>query len=277
MFIRLSPLHLVLCAAALLAGIGAPACAQGKLEAHYSATVSGLPIGEGSWMIDINSGHYTAAASGATVGVIRALTGGEATGATRGTLLNGQTVASNYSSTIKIRDKVDEVQLTILGSIVKDNKVTPPIDVDPERVPITDAQKRGVIDPMTAILLRVPGTGDPRVPESCNQDLPVFDGRLRYNLKLTYKRMEKVQADKGYGGPAVVCSAQFVPVGGYIPTRAAIKYLVKSHDIEFWFVPISGTRYMVPFRAQIQTPFGLGVIQAHHFVSVSTGKSAKTQ
>ena len=51
----------------------------------------------------------------------------------------------------------------------------------------------------------------------------MFDGRLRYDLKLDFKRMETVKAEKGYHGPAVVCAVYFTPVAGYIPDRPVIK------------------------------------------------------
>ena len=53
---------------AALASIAAaePVAAQGKLEARYTATLAGIPIGEGSWRIDIGDTQYTAAADGAT-------------------------------------------------------------------------------------------------------------------------------------------------------------------------------------------------------------------
>src|SRR5262245_36753570 len=40
--------------------------AQGKLEASYSVTLAGLPIGRGAWVIDIGEDSFTASASGAT-------------------------------------------------------------------------------------------------------------------------------------------------------------------------------------------------------------------
>ena len=68
--------------------------------------------------------------------------------------------------------------------------------------------------------------------------------------------MDKVKADKGYAGPVVVCAVYFSPVAGYIPSRAAIKYIAKLRDMEVWLAPIAGTRVLVPFRAQGPTPIG---------------------
>ena len=122
---------------------------------------------------------------------------------------------------------------------------------------------------MTASLLRVPGNGDPLTPKACQRSVSIFDGRLRYNLSLSYKRMEKVKADKGYRGPVVVCAVYFSPVAGYIPDRPAIKYLTKLRNMEVWFAPVAGTRVLVPFRVSIPTPIGLGIVQANQFVSVA--------
>jgi hypothetical protein len=107
----------------------------------------------------------------------------------------------------------------------------------------------------------------------------VFDGRMRYDLKLAFKRLEQVKAEKGYQGVAVVCSVHFAPIAGHIPDRAAIKYLTELRDIELWLAPIAGTHVMVPYRVSLPTPLGVGVMQATQFVSVpQPGRAtAKTQ
>jgi hypothetical protein len=249
--------------------IAAPgvAQAQGKLEAHYRATLAGLPIGKGSWVVDIGDGHYTAAASGATTGLIKVFVGGSGSGAAQGTMAGGKSVASNYSATLKAGKHTDEVRMTVAAGNVKESKLEPPQDPDPKRIPITDAHRHGILDPMTASLAVVPGTGEMDSPKVCERSTAVFDGKMRYDLKLTYKRTETVKAEKGYRGPAVVCAVKFVPVAGFIPSRSAIRYLSKSDDIEVWLAPIAGTRVMVPFRAQVDTPFGLGVVEATRFVA----------
>ena len=61
----------------------------------------------------------------------------------------------------------------------------------------------------------------------------------------------------------------FEPVAGFVPKRSAIHYLSEPHGMEIWLVPIIGTRVMVPYRAQIETPVGLGVIEAAQFVAVA--------
>ena len=256
--------------------------AQGKLEARYSATLAGIPIGKGSWVIDITDTHYMAAASGVTTGLVRVFTGGEGTSAAHGALLGGEPQSSIYASTVIAGKKSDEVRLTLANGVVKDVKLDPPPESEPDRVPITEEHRKGILDPMTASLMRTPGTGTPVSPEACQRTLAVFDGRMRYDLQFAYKRMDHVKADKGYAGPVVVCAVYFAPIAGYMPSRAAIRYIAKQRDIEVWLAPIAGTRVLVPFRAQGPTPIGRFVVEATQFVSVpvptrASANGVKTQ
>ena len=263
--------------AAILLGLapGSAAHAQGRVDARYTASLAGIPIGRGAWAIEIDEDKYVAAASGATAGLMRLFSGGEGTGASRGRVVNGQLVPASYSASILTSRRNSQVRLGLKGSAVKDVDISPPNEPDDERVPLRESHRRGVIDPMTASLLRV-GGGNPLVPQACQRTLSVFDGRMRYDLRLAYKGTQQVKAAKGYAGPALVCSVYFHPIAGHNPTRAAIKYLAELRDMEIWLVPIAGTSILVPFRVSIPTPFGLGVLEATQFVTVAQRTRAAT-
>ena len=253
----------------------APVSTQGRLEAQYVMTLAGLPIGKGTWIIDVSEGQYSAEAKGGTTGLLRVFAGGDGKTTAHGTLQAGHPVLSSYVASINTSKKSDETRLTVINGKVKDLALDPPVDIDPERVPVTPEVERGVIDPMTATLVRMPGTGNPLTPEACQRSLAVFDGRMRYDLQFAFKRMDKVKAEKGYEGPVVVCAVYFSPVAGHIPSRAAIKYLSKQRDMEVWLAPIAGTRILVPFRAQGPTPIGIAVLQATEFVAAPAKDAPK--
>jgi Protein of unknown function (DUF3108) len=240
---------------------------QGKLDAHYVVTLSGLPIGRGAWVIDIGDSYFNAEATGATAGLMQVFASGQGQSAARGTISGGQLVPSTYASRIVTGDKSDEVRMVINAGTVKELAANPPTVASPDRVPVTEARRRGVSDPMTASLIRVPGSGDALAPQACQRTLSIFDGRMRYDLQLAFKRLEGVRADPGYQGVAVVCAVYFSPIAGYVRDRYAIKYLMQLRDIELWLAPIAGTRVMVPFRVTVPTPIGLGVLQATQFIS----------
>ena len=255
-----------------------PAAAQGKLDARYEVTLAGIPVGKGAWVIDIADDQYSASASGGTSGLMKAFAGGSGTGASQGRVVNGAFVPLSYSATTTSSKKSETIRMTLGGGNVKESAIEPEPGVDPDRIPITDAHRRGVFDPMTGAFLRVPGTGDPVSPEACRVTTPIFDGRMRYDLKLEFKRMAAVKAEKGYQGPVVVCAIYFSPVAGYIPDRAAIKYLAAQRNMEVWLAPIAGTRVLVPFKMTVPTPLGTGTLEAVQFLTTATPpRVAKTQ
>jgi hypothetical protein len=261
--------------AAALAATSMGASAQGKLDARYTVTLAGVPIGKGAWTIDIADDQYTAAASGMTTGLLRVFASGQGSSASRGHIVNGgNLVATSYASTITADSKTEELRIVLHNGTVKEYAVDPPWPPHPERIPITEVHRKGVTDPMTAALVRVPGNGDPMSSDVCAKGAAVFDGRLRYDLKLAFKRFEQIAVERGYQGLAVVCAVYFTPIAGYIPDRPAIKYLIAQRDMEIWFAPVTGTRVVVPFRISIPTPLGLGILQATRFVATPQGPRA---
>jgi hypothetical protein len=255
--------------AALLADAGRIAAAQGRLQAEYVATISGIPVGHGNWAVEISDKAYTAMASGSTAGVLKLFSGAHGTGAAAGIIAAGRPVPTSYAATIIDSRHVDQVRIALANGNVTDYTAEPPLAPLPDRIPVTDADRRGVVDPMTSALTRVDGSGDPVSPQACQRKIAVFDGRIRYDLSSTFKRMAFVKAEKGYQGPAVVCGLYFKPISGYVPNRTGIKYLIELRDVEVWLAPIAGTRMLVPFRVSMPTPLGPGVLQARQFVSVA--------
>lgn len=247
---------------ALLFGLTAPAAqAQARLDARYVVTLGGVKLGEGSWLVDIGQDRFSAEAKGATSGLARIFSSGHGTTASRGAIRNGQFAPSHYALYVKWGKKFEDLRMKMAGGAIKELTVMPPMVEHPDRIRVSDAHKRNVMDPMTGAMLRVPGNGDLMAPEVCRQHAPIFDGRMRYDLTLAYKRTEQVQT-AGYSGPALVCAIYFAPLAGYVPDRSAVKYLIQQRDMETWLVPIAGTRVLVPYKVVIPTPIGQGVLQA---------------
>ncbi len=218
--------------AVMLLVVPHPASAQGRLDAQYEATLSGIPVGKGAWTIEIGDDQFSASAAGGTAGLLKAFSGGSGTGASQGRVVNGALVATNYTASTTTSKKSEAIHIVLANGNVKEFGIDPEPPVDPDRLPVTEAHRRGVFDPMTASLVRVPGNADPLGPDACHGSVAVFDGRMRYDLKLDFKRMETVKAEHGYHGPVVVCALYFSPVAGYIPDRPVIKYLAAQRNIE---------------------------------------------
>ena len=262
---------MVLLAALTLAGVG-PAHSQAKLDADYTATLLGIPIAHVSWTVAIQQDQFTAAANGATSGLLRAFSPGSGTASANGSVGAAQPKPANFALTITNAKGSDGEKIVFNGGHAKEY-LDHPQTTSPSWIPLTEAHRTGVVDPMTALLFYAPGNGNPVMPEACQRKIAVFDGHMRYDLQLAFKRLDRVRANAGYQGPVVVCSVGFSPVAGYEPGRYAIKYVAAQRDIEIWLAPVAGTRLLAPFRAYTPTPLGPGVLQATRFV-VSPQSSA---
>ena len=72
-----------------------PADAQSKLEARYTASLAGVPLGRGVWVIDVAGDHYSSSASGKTVGLLQVFSSGQGSVAANGTVNGGKPVSAH--------------------------------------------------------------------------------------------------------------------------------------------------------------------------------------
>ncbi len=182
----------------LVFGLALPTAvqAQARLEARYTASLAGITLGEGSWLVDVREDRFSAEAKGSTSGLARFFSSGHGTTASRGAIKNGQLVPANYAISVKWGKKFEDLRMKIADGAVKDLTIEPPMVEHPDRIRVTEAHRRNVLDPMTGSLLRVAGKGDLMAPEVCKQHAPIFDGRMRYDLTLAYKRIEQVKTHR---------------------------------------------------------------------------------
>lgn len=241
--------------------------AQSTLAARYKLSLAGVEIGAGDWNVDIDRDRYMAKSSGQLLGIWRALFGPDISAATRGAVSQGHLAPTSYLANFSSDDAIDDVRMMFRDGIVSEVEAKPPIPVSPDRVPVTAADLRGAIDPLTAGLVPVPGTGDVLAPAACQRTLPIFDGTHRFDMTLSFKRMDKIKAETGYQGPGVVCGMSYRPVAGYNTGAFRVGYLMKARDMEMWFAPIAGTRLLAMFRISIPTMLGIAVLGATRFES----------
>ncbi|HUI94462.1 MAG TPA: DUF3108 domain-containing protein [Xanthobacteraceae bacterium] len=260
--------------ALLAAGTAGAARADGRLEARYRMSVAGIVIGQSEIGAVIGSTDYASSARGRASGVLRVLVTGEGSVSARGAVVDGRLVPASFASRTVGDDETATVTMTLAGGDVKELSAETSAP-DATRVPVTADDRRGIVDPLTAFLIAVGGDGDVIGPQACGRSLPIFDGRRRYDLALAFKRVERVKADKGYAGAAVVCAVAFTAIAGYRPDSALVKYLAGGRDIELTLAPIAGTRLLAPFRLAIMNMLGDIVIEATAFETTATPAAPK--
>jgi hypothetical protein len=266
-----APSRRIACSAAVLAlaaALPGAARADSRLAAHYSASVAGLTVGRTDIAAVIGSTEYASAASGRASGLLRTLLSGEGTLSTRGTVVDSRLVPASFSARTVGDDETSAVTMTLEGGDAKD-VAAETSDPDAERVSLTAEHRKGIVDPLSALLVPVGATGAVVAAEACRRTLPIFDGRRRFDLALAFKRIDQVKAE-GYAGPAVVCAVAFKAIAGHKVGSPLVKYLGGGREIELTLAPIAGTRMLAPFRLTIANMLGDIVVEATAFETSST-------
>ena len=222
-----------------------------------------FPVGKGAWTIEIGDDTFSASAQGGTAGLLKAFSGGTGSGACQGRIVNGALVPTAYTATTMTSKKSETIRMALANGDVKDFSIDPEPPVDPDRIlghrraAQGRARSDDRLDAARARQWRIDVAGC--LPHRRRRSSTAGCATTSSSISSAWKRCK---AEKGYHGPAVVCAIYFTPVAGYIPDRPVIKYLATQRNMEIAFVPIAGTRILVPFRMTIPTPFGPAMLEA---------------
>ena len=251
----------------MAAAVGDHAQAQGNLDASYTISFARIPVGEITATVVFGDSEYAISARARAGGVMKVLSvDGEGSFTTRGTIKDGHPVPTNFTSKIVSNTETSDVTMVLDEGSVRELAATPPPSQD--RVSVTAANRRSIVDPLTAVLFSTAAAGETLSQDACRRTLPIFDGHQRYDLKLAFKRMDKVTAEKGYAGPVVVCSVSYEPIAGHRASIPLVKYLSEDREMEMALAPIAGTRLLAPFRLSVVSMLANLTIEANRFETI---------
>jgi Protein of unknown function (DUF3108) len=236
---------------------------EGNLDASYTISLARIPVGEITATAVFGQSEYMISARARAGGVMKVLrVDGEASFNTRGTIKDGHLEPTNFMSKIVSNAEISDVTMVLDEGSVRELEGAP---AGLDRAPVTAANRRGIVDPLTAVLVSAGGVGEMLSQEACRRTLPIFDGQQRYDLKLAFKRIDKMAAEKGYAGPVVVCSVNYEPIAGHRANIPLVKYLSEGREMEIALAPIAGTRLLAPFRLSILSALANLIIEANRF------------
>jgi Protein of unknown function (DUF3108) len=252
----------------LLAGLGimvsvTPFGAQaGPLEARYQITVAGLSIGTGQISGQVSAQSYRVTLNAQLIGLAGALTSGRGAVNVSGSFQGPRPISNGYALSANNSQISRTIQIAMVGGNISQVAIEPPFEPKPDRVPVLEHHRRGVTDPVSALMMPVAANGDMLAAENCNRSIPVFDGVQRFNVELSHADTKVINEPKrGYVGHALVCHARYTPVAGHRPLPAT-SYMANNRDMTVWLVPVEGSRVLVPYRIQVKTQLGNVVIEA---------------
>ena len=127
----------------------------------------------------------------------------------------------------------------------------------PAYAPLSDADQKGVLDPLSAMLLPVTGTNT-LDRSNCDRRLRMYDGRRRFDLVLSYRGLENAAS----GGEALVCGATYVPIAGHSVDGDEFTESMREYRISVALVPAPGKSFLIPNRITLNDASGAPIAEA---------------
>lgn len=229
--------------AALAAGfMAAPAFAADDasgLQVGYAIAFWGIPFGHTHYDGKVSPQTYSAKMHFETSGVVSLFWKSKIDATVNGRIGEHTIAPAVYDSYSQDRDKpVQRVKVTFDRS-VPETLAQPPYNTT--KYPVSDEQKKGALDPMSAITAILSGV---RATDKnpCGTGVQVFDGRRRYDVSFTYKKDEHVKLDNGlFEGTAHLCQIHYKQIAGYKQKIVKEGKSLPDMYVDFADVPAPGT------------------------------------
>ena len=134
---------------------------------------------------------------------------------------------ANYQMNSKAKSKINSVTIGFDATGVASVALVPNKPPHPDAIPLKPDNLKHVFDPMAATL----AISSTSAPEACNRTIPVFDGKARFDLKLSLKGREAIKDKQPTGQPAelIVCRVKYVPIAGHKPNDFVHPWIDYDH------------------------------------------------
>ena len=260
------------CVLALFLGFGAASARADEFRARYAVSLVGFHIGEVAAAGTVSPGNYRIDLNAKLTGLAAMVVDVNLALASTGVLRKNGPAPSTFATTASNSNGVRTVRMALDAGNVKSVEIVPPFEDKENRIPVTEANKRNIVDPTSALIMPVPEGGSLVGPTACNRTIPVYDGYIRFNVSLHYVGVKHISIE-GYSGPVSVCSARYYPISGHKRDSRSTRFMAENRDIEAWLAPIPQAHVVVPVHVSLMTLAGAAVIDA---VAFSIEPSAAT-
>jgi hypothetical protein len=244
------------------------------VQAHYSLRFNGIEVGH----LEINSKTtattYSLSGSGKVSVLFGAITW-SGSSSVSGTIERGLPAPAAYAFDWHQNKKGGTIRIGFANGAATNIAVQPLPRIKPDMVPLTPAHKIGALDPMSAVLMLTKADGRP----PCDRRIGIFDGKQRYDVVLTPKRVTRLPSSSGSGPSetAYVCRVMYEPIAGH-RDNADTKTYASNRDSEVVLRRIPGSEMLIPYSVMIPTAWGTGsmVTERIDIITPAAGKIALT-
>lgn len=239
-----------------------------NVRAVYDVNFNGFTVGSFEFQSQSEEQSYTLTGNAQLTLLLGAFTW---IGETRafGLIVNHVPKPAAFIFDFRANSKAGSTKMDFANGAVSDVRHSPPAMPKPGTVPLREQHLKGVLDPLSAIMVIARYSN----PDPCDRRLPIFDGKERFDLVLTYKGQVKVSEQQPSGQPAIahVCRVKYQPIAGH-KIDVENSFLATTDAIEVSLRPIPSANVLVPYQITIPTMVGYATIVAKRVEIESPGK-----
>jgi hypothetical protein len=231
-----------------------------KIKADYGINFNGINIGDFKLAATLANNEYTVNGNAQISVLAGILFEWNGTTASAGRVMNRGPLPYSYSFGYKTSERSEKIDIKFSNNVVREIEVNPPQRPSTARVPLTRKHMQNVVDPLSAVVMLTNVGINKAGPDVCAKRLPIFDGKARYDLQLSYKGTKPINAGNGYKGPAYICKVKFIPIAGHKANDEESVYASKNEGMEVWMMPVPKAGLYVPYYIYVPTAVGTATL-----------------
>ena len=239
-----------------------------SVRAVYDVNFNGFNVGTFEFQAQTEDRSYSLSGNAHLTLLLGAFTW---IGETRafGLIANNAPRPAAFSFEFKANSKTGSTKVDFDNGSVLDVRHNPRPPPKPDVVPLREQHMKGVLDPLSAIMVIANYSN----PDPCDRRLPIFDGKERFDLIMTYKGEVKVNEQQPSGQPAIahVCKVKYRPIAGH-KADAENSYLATTDNIEVSLRPVPSANVLIPYQISIPTLLGYATITSKRVEIESPGR-----
>ncbi len=245
------------------------------VNAVYRISWLGAHIGDFTIRSSITNRQYSLQAN-ADLSVFFGTVTWQGITSSRGLMTANGPVPQDYTFRYATNNRHEAIELRFQQRMVQDIIINPPAHPGARNVPITAAHLQNVVDPLSAIVLLSQARLNRHSGDACNKRIPIFDGRVRYDLVLYSKGTRSIESTGKLHGIAYVCGVRYIPIAGHKAGKHGENdYATGNTGIEVWLVPLPEAGLLVPYYVHVPTPAGTAsMVTAKFDVETPSGRHA---
>ena len=152
------------------------------LHATYRVSLIGLPIGAVHLNADLTPTSYSIVGDAKLTGIAKLFTNAHGASAGKGAIVQGHVSPATFATIAADSHMTRTIRMALAGNTVTGVDISPPFQDKPDRIPLGPDDKRGVVDPVGAVVIPAPASGPMLSPAACDRTIPIFDGYTRFDI-----------------------------------------------------------------------------------------------